>query len=58
MNYEVVLYDGSQGIQYADVENVAEVFYSEDMIFFNNEKGQNLLIVPKSKLIYVKLVTE
>ena len=58
MNYEVVLNDGSQSIQYVDVENVAEVFYTEDMIYFNDEKSQNLLIIPKSKLIYAKLVTE
>ena len=58
MTYEVVVNYGNEGVQYVDVENVKEVFFSDDLVFFNNEEGENALIVPKSKLVYAKIVTE
>ncbi|MGN7478971.1 hypothetical protein ACTHOQ_14070 [Solibacillus silvestris] len=58
MNYEVVLSYGDGGMQYLDVENVSRIHDTNGLITFSNEQGEDLLIVPISKLVYAQLVTE
>lgn len=58
MNYEVLLSYGDGGTQYLEVENVSRIHDANGLLFFCDDKGNDLLIVSISKLLYTQPVSE